>query len=72
MSDVPPLKSLQPWQIYVVESSLHYAFDRNTRPIAITISLTYKDVREWYYIVSEQENVQEQLDGELIFICIII
>ena len=58
MSDITPIKSFQPWKIDVVDTSLNYAKDREARKIALTISLAYTTIKEWYYLVREQEQVQ--------------
>ena len=41
--------------------------DREARKIALAISLAYCTLKEWYYLVREQEKVPEvnQNDGEL-------
>ena len=47
MSDIPPVKSFEPWKINAVDVSLQYAKDREVaRKIALTIflaSCTIKD-----------------------------
>ena len=68
MSDIPPVKSFEPWKINVVNVSLQYAKDREVaRKIALTISLASYTIKEWYYLVREQEKVPEgnQHKGEL-------
>ena len=60
MSDITPSKSFQPWKTYVVESSLQYAFkSKQARQIALTICLYYSTIKEWYYLVKEQQKFQE-------------
>ena len=68
MSDIPPVKSFEPWKINVVNVSLQYAKDREVaRKIALTISLASCTIKEWYYLVRGQEKVPEvnQHKGEL-------
>lgn len=59
MSDITPLKSFQPWKIYCVESSLDYVRKRDSRQVALTISLSYATIKEWYYLVNNQQ-LEEQ------------
>lgn len=59
MSDIPPVKSFEPWKINVGDISLQYARDREARKIALTIGLAYSTIKEWYYLVGGQEKVQE-------------
>ena len=54
MSDVKPLKSYQPWKIYCVESSHEYVRKREAKAPALTISLGYETIKEWYYLVKNQ------------------
>jgi hypothetical protein len=49
MSHITSLKTFQPWKIYCVESSLDYIRRRNPRQVALTISLSYATIKEWYY-----------------------
>ena len=67
MSDIPPVKPFEPWKINVVDVSLQYAKHREARKIVLTISLAYCTIKEWYYLVREQEKVPEvnQNEGEL-------
>ena len=67
MSDIPPVRSFEPWKINVVDVSLQYAKDGEARKIALTISLAYCTIKEWYYLIREQEKVPEfnQNEGEL-------
>jgi len=41
-----------------VDKSLQYARDGVTRKVAITISLAYSTIKEWYYLEREQEKFQ--------------
>ena len=41
MSEIPPNKSFQPWNIDIVDTSLQYARNIATRKVALTISLAY-------------------------------
>ena len=59
MSDIPPVKSFEPWKINVGDISLQYARDREARKIALTIALAYSTIKEWYYLVRGQEKVRE-------------
>ena len=60
MSDIPPVKSFEPWKINVVDVSLQYAKDREVaRKIALTIFLASCTIKEWYYLVREQEKIPE-------------
>ena len=71
MSDITPIKSFQPWKIDVVDTSLNYAKDREARKIALTISLAYTAIKEWYYLVREQEQFQDfdqSGEGKLFFL----
>ena len=61
MSDVKPLKSHQPWKIYCFESSLKYVGNREAKATALTISLGYETIKEWYYLVKNQEPYTEDL-----------
>ena len=73
MSDITPIKSFQPWKIDVVDTSLNYAKDREARKIALTISLAYTTIKEWYYLVREQEQVQgfdQSGEGKLLLLFI--
>jgi len=58
MSELPPNKSFQPWKIDIVDKSLQYARNIATRKVALTISLAYSTIKEWYYLVREQEKFQ--------------
>ena len=64
MSGIPPRTSFQPWKIFLVETSLKYARDYlEAANVALTISLDYATIKEWYYLVKEQEKFPE--DGQL-------
>ena len=58
MSELPPNTSFQPWNIDIVDKSLQYARNMATRKVALTISLAYSTIKEWYYLVREQEKFQ--------------
>ena len=58
MSEIPPNKLFQPWNIDIVDTSLQYARNIATRKVALTISLAYSTIKEWYYLVREQEKFQ--------------
>ena len=58
MSEIPPNKLFQPWNINIVDTSLQYARYIATRKVALTISLAYSTIKEWYYLVREQEKFQ--------------
>ena len=58
MSEIPQNSSFQPWNINIVDKSLQYARNIATRKVALTISLTYSTIKEWYYLVREQEKFQ--------------
>lgn len=58
MSEIPPNKLFQPWNIDIVDTSLQYARNIATRKVALTISLAYSTIKEWYYLVREQEESQ--------------
>ena len=45
MSDIPPVKSFEPWKINVGDISLQYARDRAARKIALTIALAYSTIK---------------------------
>lgn len=45
-----------------MDVSLQYAKDREARKIALTISLA---IKEWYYLVREQEKVPEVDQNEV-------
>ncbi|CAH3037652.1 unnamed protein product [Pocillopora meandrina] len=64
MSEIPPNKSFQPWNIDVVDASLQYARNIATRKVALTISLAYSTIEEWYYLVRESNKSfkQQKLD----------
>ena len=67
ISDIPPVKCFEHWKINVGDLSLQYAKDIEARKIALTISLAYCTIKEWYYLFREQEKVPEvnQNEGEL-------
>lgn len=58
ISEIPPNKSFQPWNIDIVDTSLQYARNIATRKVALTVSLAYSTIKEWYYLVREQEKFQ--------------
>ena len=58
MSEIPLNRSFKPWNIDIVDKSLQYARDVATRKVALTISLAYSTIKEWYYLVREQEKFQ--------------
>ena len=68
MSDIPLVKSYEPWKINVGDISLQYARDREARKIALTIALAYSTIKEWYYLVRGQEKFREvdHNEGEII------
>ena len=60
MSDIPPRTSFQPWKFFLVETSLKYVRDYfEAANVALTISLDYATIKEWYYLVKEQEKFPE-------------
>lgn len=61
---LPPRNYFQPWRIYSVEPSLAYAKDRlEISDVALKIAINYATIKEWYYLVNEQERYSE--DGQL-------
>lgn len=60
MSEIPPNKSFQPWNIDIVDASLQYARNIATRKVALTISLAYSTIEEWYYLVRESNKSFKQ------------
>lgn len=59
MSGIPPNLSFQPWNIFdIANKSLQYARNIETRKVALTICLAYSTIKEWYYLVREQEKFQ--------------
>lgn len=58
MSGIPPNSSFEPWNIDIADKSLQYARNMATRKVALTIYLAYSTIKEWYYLVREQEKFQ--------------
>ena len=58
MSGIPPNSSFQPWNIDIADKSLQYARNIATRKVALIIYLAYSSIKEWYYLVREQEKFQ--------------
>ena len=52
MSDIPPELPFNLGNFFLVETSLKY-------DVALTISLDYATIKEWYYLVKEQEKFPE-------------
>lgn len=57
MSGILPNSSIEPWNIDIADKSLQYARNMATRKVAL-IYLAYSTIKEWYYLVREQEKFQ--------------
>lgn len=60
MSDIPPELPFNLGNFFLVETSLKYVRDYlEAANVALTISLDYATIKEWYYLVKEQEKFPE-------------